>query len=1038
MPFDRNGIWKQPTEADKELFLKQLNAKNSEIAPTPEMIQAIASEISKDNPVSEAPRRDLFNAISNLAGGADIIIPIYDGLHVLKPCIESIVNRTKWAYKLILVNDCSPDPEIRKYLRTLSSLYPNLNWGIIHNKKNRGFAASVNRGVAAGKNPYICILNSDTIVTNEWLTKILMALEADPKNAIVNPVTNNTALVNVPMYNGCSYLDMADAISIAPNTLTYNEIMPTGFCFTIRRSLWNQIGPFDEAYTRGYGEETDFWQKAIKQTDKENVILKNRAVIADNAYIFHERGTSFSQLSTDEHMGFRRAGSERFHQLHPDFASWRQGFDELEAINHLRNELPKFAFKKQYKGNIAWVVKSAGPCGGMNFIADIVNQLIEEGYNAKVCVIPEKYDEENPNLQVVGNLRTSPILFKTPEEFTSTFTQRVFTKGKVLAAVAEITPYVWDLTKIHKGIEGYNHVQSYDVFLAKALGKIDLMKAFKESYKRLPNIVSSEWIAKTLIKDGCEVKDVILPGLNPDIFHPRNREDGDERFTIAILIDKQYLFKGADWAYEFLKALQPEKKSELRVLAIGPTSLKDIRGVTCLGSLSISKMANLLGAEIDMLVDPAGIHSYGLPALEALYSGCAVLTRQNKGINEYMHLWNNKVLIENDPIKAANKALDFWYKNPNWERTFEIDEKTNRDINIRKFINSLFPKIEIKKHKIEVITPHLRKHGGPTTIISAANQIMALGHNVSMSTIYSDWNPEVLNMAKDIKIRVGWETIPESTELIIINSDNPFAQQIMERFPDKKYIMLKLSHNPRFKVIENDNLNLNWDHIITSTEWLRNVCLTPLIGEGWNHQSWDPNKVKVVGWQHYGHKLFNMPPTNRTYGNAEVGFRLGTLIHAHPLKGTNEAMKVIDALKRKYEINFHAIGFGEAKAKLPQHMQYIKNANRKNMAHIFKQIDIWFGASYSEGLGRMALEAMSAGMAVVTTDTGAEFLKDGENCLLYKIGDMQSGAEAVDKLVNDTELFTKIVVNGHATAEKAANPNNFRKNLNTVIREVLK
>ncbi|KKL70806.1 hypothetical protein LCGC14_2101200, partial [marine sediment metagenome] len=76
-----------------------------------------------------------------------------------------------------------------------------LSW----NKKNRGLAATVNRGIEHGENHYICVLNSDVIVTKGWLKKMVLAIEADERNKIVNPCSNNTALINIPLQQGYDY-----------------------------------------------------------------------------------------------------------------------------------------------------------------------------------------------------------------------------------------------------------------------------------------------------------------------------------------------------------------------------------------------------------------------------------------------------------------------------------------------------------------------------------------------------------------------------------------------------------------------------------------------------------------------------------------------------------------------------------------------------------------------------------------------------------------------------------------------------------------
>jgi GT2 family glycosyltransferase/glycosyltransferase involved in cell wall biosynthesis len=1025
VPFTRDGLWTEPTTADLTQYQKELLSHQQEPIPvTEDILRAIEQSAPKLRRGNDA----LFKAVSRIEGGVDIVMPVYGGLHVLKPCLDSIQERTNWDHELYLVDDCSPDPAVGEYLRSLPWPYH-----IARNSNNRGFAATVNHGAALGKNPYICVMNTDVVVTEGWLTKMLVALESDERNIIVNPATNNTAMINVDMYPGTSYRDMARALDCGAE-LKYQEIMPTGFCMLFRRTLWEDMGPFDEAFG-SYGEESDFWFRSIRREDAKGNLTRERAVIADNAYVFHERGTSFSQLGEEAHTKQRQSGSSRFHRLHPEFGEWSKGFKADHAIGHLRGGLPKDAFPIDHKANIAWVVKSSGNCGGMAYIADIVNELIERGYNAKVCVVP---DDPDPTkiLPIISTLRTRPIRFSSQEEFVSTFAERVFSKGVVFAAVTELSPCVWKLDQQNKGIIAKNHVQSWDVGLCELIGKENMIPQVEESYKRLPNVVSSNWVAKEIKKLGGKVEAVTSPGVDPYLFHPRNREAGDDRFTVAVLLADPFQYKGGEWGRELLQALRREGKSylDLRLIAIGPTAV-DVPGVTCMGSLSQSCMAEFLGTEVDVFVDPSQLHSYGLPALEALCSGCKVFVRPNRGHAEYSKYWKarkGQLIVEDDAALAATQILTA----ERVSREIPTNIPTRQE-GVRQFIDHVFPKPEKQFHsRIEVVTPHLRKHGGPTTNIALARALEELGHDVSMSTIYTDWNPEVLNYAEGIPVRTKWKRLPSDASAIFINSDNPFASKIMELNPGKKYIMYKLSHNERFKQTENDNLDLDWDRIVTSSEWLREACITPM--EGWTHKAWDPKKVANVGWYHYGHPTFDMPPGNRTYGTAQSGFRVGTLIHGHPLKGTAEAIGAIDALKRKYEANFHAVGFGEQKAKLAWYMQYIRAASREDFAYAFKQLDIWLGASHTEGLGRLALEAMSAGVAVVTTDTGAEHLKDGENCLLYAPGDAATAAKLVDKLANDQELFSKLVINGYETASGAADPAKFKSRVNKVIKEVVR
>jgi len=1032
MPFDKNGIWTQPTARDIEDFRRQLTEKEAVTAEvTPNMLQALATGLN-ESPITES-NVELFNAISRLEGGADIVIPVYAGLHVLKPCIDSILTRTNWHYRLIIVDDCSPDPITIEYLKGLKEQGVT----VLFNNNNRGFAATVNRGVNEGSNPYVVVLNSDTLVTENWLTKMLIAMESNPLNVICNPATNNTAMINVNMYPGRSYLDMAGAMD-KMRDIRNPDAMPTGFCFMFRRGLWDLVGPLDEAYG-SYGEESDFWFKSIRLTDAEGNIIGYRGIVADNAYVYHERGTSFSQLGVVSHLKQRKAGSERFNLLHPEFREWVKGYKADDAIGHLRAGIPRKAFSKDYKGNVAWLVKSAGPCGGMFFITDIANQLIEDGYNVKICVIPD--DQSNvDSLPVVANLHTQPIYFASSDDFLTTFEEKCFANGVLIAAVTEMTPTVYTLARRNKNIVALNHVQSWDIDLAERVKRPDLVEQFTESYKRVPNVVSSTWVADEVRKVGGKVVSVVHPGVNPLLFHNRDRAKNDDRFTVGVMLLQSYPFKGFNEGVAYCQKLVEIIKTNglnMRVVGIGIDALLAVPGVKCLGQLSQSKMADVLGNEIDVFVDPAHIHSYGLPALEALISGCRAVTLNNKGVYEYATSWGPKIAVADDVDEMVQATLDY-YHDEKYQRgvTTEQVREFSRGAAVEQFISTIFPPEAPKRsERIEVITPHLRKHGGPTTNIALANAMREIGHKVTMSMIYTDWNPEVFNMAK-CKIGVKWDHVPSDAGVVIMNSDlGTYAEQLMERNPGFKYVMYKLSHNERFKEEEQKALALPWHHIITSTGWLKEACHT--VTEGWEYPTWPANKVSVVGWYHYGHENFNCDPRNRTYGDATSGFRVGTLIHGHPLKGTQEAIAAAQGLKRKYGNYCHIVGVGEQKAKLPPFVQFIFSPNRQDLAHIFRQLDVWFGASHTEGLGRMALEAMSSGVPVVTTDTGAEFLVDGENCLLYPVGDAQAGAECVNRLVQDKGLITKLAINGYDTARKAADSTDFKAAVNKVLLEVI-
>jgi glycosyltransferase involved in cell wall biosynthesis len=357
---------------------------------------------------------------------------------------------------------------------------------------------------------------------------------------------------------------------------------------------------------------------------------------------------------------------------------------------------------------------------------------------------------------------------------------------------------------------------------------------------------------------------------------------------------------------------------------------------------------------------------------------------------------------------------------------------------VKQFIKEVedYYALHSESYKINVVTPHARKHGGPTTIINLANILQHLGHEVNLIVNYSDFNAQILKMCHT-NIYTEWEN-PPNCDLMIINSDNPFAEEMMANQPDAKKIMLKLSHNARFKQIEEGNLRLPfWDHIMTSTNIMKDAAMRP--HEGWRHQEWPDDKVTRIGWYHYNHPQFNCPPQNRTYGSLDTRIVIGTLIHAHPLKGTRLVMAVMEALKKKYKEKIVCIGVGEVAMKpRPQWLIYFQNSSRGEMASIFRQMDIWIGASHTEGLGRMPLEAMSSGAMVVNSNTGCEFLEHEKNCLLYPIDQAQECGNAVDRLIQDPDLRTILTLNGYQTACDVASSVDYVTAISNLINKVMK
>jgi GT2 family glycosyltransferase/glycosyltransferase involved in cell wall biosynthesis len=1043
MPFNEEGIWVDPTAEEiaetKDRLVNPAAYEGQVDMPDSVKQQLLSYAATEEITWREHENHQLYSMTQSVATDesmVSIIMPVYNALHLAKKCFKSIIERTRWPYELIIINDASPDKEVENWLLEIGhedfDVEAFKNFEIVTNSSNRGFAATVNRGMRMAKGKYVCLMNSDVIVTENWATKMVIALESDPSHVIVNPATNNTALIDIPMVPGKSYLDMNRALERS-STREYPEIMPTGFCFMFRKNLVKKIGYFDEAF-RNYGEETDFWFKSLAISDEDGKYMKHKAVLSDDCFVFHERGSSFTSLGEEIHMGLRRGASDRFHALHPGFQTWRKGYSPENALKKLRTTLPPDFYNGNYPYNIAYVVKTPKFCGGMKFIADIVNALIEKGANAQVCVIKNNPEADE---EFLGELHTAPIFFEDDTDFVNNFSTRAFEVGIVVAAVNELVPAVGELTNSHELLAGMHHVQSYDPALIES-EDTSLKELMFSLYGKLPfSIVSSNWIKEILDKNSVSSV-TVLPGVEKDLFHRGDREKGDDRFTVLMPVIPKYWFKGTSRAYELARELFKlfeEKGKEIRVMAYGVYTAPEVPNLICLGELSQARISALLQTEVDVFVDPSQIHSYGMPAAEALASGVRVFSWDNKGIHDVASV--GTTVLGNDvlPITMAKEIYTFCEHDVHNSPFYA--EIPDRQESVEAFIREVEDRylLQSKVHTINVVTPHARKHGGPTTIINLANVLAHLGHSVNLVTNYTDFSQEVIGMC-NTDIYVNWEEAPEC-DLMIINSDNPFAEEMMAQQPKAKKVMLKLSHNARFKSIEEGNLRLpHWDHIITSTDIMKQAA--EKCHEDWRHIEWAPEDVTRLGWYHYSHPGFDCPYPNRYHGSLDTRIVIGTLVHPHPLKGTKEAISIMEALKRKYGEKVVCLGIGECTMKpKPEWMQYIYKASRLELAKMFRQMDIWLGCSHTEGLGRMPLELMSSGAVVVNSDTGCEFLEHEKNCLLFPIGNPQEGGLAVQRVMVEPDLRTTLAVNGYETAKKYSNATPYVSSVATIINKIM-
>jgi len=165
-------------------------------------------------------------------------------LHYTGHAIGSVHEHTKLPYEIILVDNGSParlsDP--KEY---------NVD-KVIYLSENKGVAAAWNAGIRVSQGEYICLLNNDALVFDNWLEDMQEALQYTDL-VMANPMYGE------PFSRAREAAQKRAAQLEKPfeESLTFTRDFS---CVLAPRELFNLVGVFDEQFFM-YCEDSDFLKR---------------------------------------------------------------------------------------------------------------------------------------------------------------------------------------------------------------------------------------------------------------------------------------------------------------------------------------------------------------------------------------------------------------------------------------------------------------------------------------------------------------------------------------------------------------------------------------------------------------------------------------------------------------------------------------------------------------------------------------------------------------------------------------------------------
>jgi GT2 family glycosyltransferase/glycosyltransferase involved in cell wall biosynthesis len=309
------------------------------------LLQKPKAAARRGKPPARIPRR----------GRLALVMPVYRGLAETKAALNSVLAAAPEGACVIVVDDCTPEPALARWLDGLAAAGRIL---LRRHERNLGFCAAVNTGLQAAKGRDVLLLNADILLPPGVIETLANVAYAHAATGTATPLSNEASLCSYPNAGGGNPMPDAreaarlNRLAQAANGLTAVEI-PTavGFCMYIRHDCLRTTGGFrGEIFAQGYGEENDFCLRARH--------LGFRHMAASGAFVAHEGGVSFRAAAR----GLMARNLSILNQLFPGYHEMVLAHEAADPLRPHRARLDeaRLLAAQKAKGSVLLVSHSHG------------------------------------------------------------------------------------------------------------------------------------------------------------------------------------------------------------------------------------------------------------------------------------------------------------------------------------------------------------------------------------------------------------------------------------------------------------------------------------------------------------------------------------------------------------------------------------------------------------------------------------------------------------------------------------------------------
>ena len=660
---------------------------NEAPATAPDSRRAI--QMTPNKRIADGRYAGLVPYSEHLHGSLDVIVCVHNALADVQRCLKSVIAHSPYNISLILVDDGS-QPPTADYLTNFARVHKCL---LIRNEAARGYTFAANQGLRASRSDFCVLLNSDTIVTAQWLQKMVACARSYPCIGIVGPLSNTASWQSIPdIASGADwatnplpdgYTVDSYARAVEGNSLRLYPRMSflNGFCLLLTRKLIEDIGYFDEIhFGAGYGEENDYCLRARA--------AGWQLALADDTYVFHAQSKSYSH---ERRKALSEAAGQKLASLHTPETVERgvqQCKDDLCLVSlraHARYFVERAKLRESARRRwaglrILFVLPVMHSGGGSNVVITEALALQKMGivvFLANLSAHRSAFEQSYPDLGIPTIYVDDPSGIP---DLASNF-------DALIATANQSAHWLAPLDQDRRVRLGY-YVQDFEpLFYDPASSGYHSALASYTTSSRMQLFTKTVWNKREVLLNTGRAPRIVGPSYDVDLFRPQHQQDLESHpgpLRITAMIRASSPRRNPVGTLAVLRNLRQKYGDSIRISIFGHDDspiLDDgasvLNSLERYGHLRPTQIARLL-SETDIFLDLSHYQAMGLTAMEAMSCGAAVVVPLAGGANSYAINGLNSLMLDTTNQMGVAQAVSTLIDDP--QRLAQLRRRGMQDV----------------------------------------------------------------------------------------------------------------------------------------------------------------------------------------------------------------------------------------------------------------------------------------------------------------------------------------------------------------------